>query len=193
MILQDINSQGIEKDFELFSNYCTFSKEYNRTFDARAVTIGSGNDTGIDGIGIIVNGYLVDDIEEVSDLLEQNGYLEVTYIFVQSKTSSSFESKEIGSFCFGVKDFFSETPGLIRNDDVTRFAEISDFILNHAASFKEDPKCRMYYVTTGRWNNDPNHLAIIRQFKSEAQQRLIYLSRILQREFCSQAIFSVFC
>lgn len=174
LILQDISSQGIEKDFELFANYCAFSKEYNRTFDARTVTIGAGSDTGIDGIGIIVNGYLVDDTEEVSDLLEQNGYIEVTYIFVQAKTSSSFDSKEIGAFCFGVKDFFSENPGLIRNDDITKFAEISDFVLNHAANFKEDPKCRMYYVTTGRWNDDPNHLAIINATKNDLETYNIF-------------------
>lgn len=174
LTLQDISPQGIEKDFELFANYCTLSKEYNRTFDTRTVTIGAGNDTGIDGIGIIVNGYLVDDTDEVSDLLEQNGYIEVTYVFVQAKTSSSFDSKEIGAFCFGVKDFFSENPGLKRNDDVTRFAEISDYILNHAADFKEDPKCRMYYVTTGRWNDDPNHLAIINATKSDLETYNIF-------------------
>lgn len=167
LILQDISSQGIEKDFEVFSNYCAFSKEYNRTFDAKSVTIGSGNDTGIDGLGIIVNGYLVEDIEEVSDLLDQNGYIEVTYVFVQAKTSSSFDSKEMGAFCFGVKDFFSENPGLVRNDDIEKFAEISNFVLDQAAKFKEDPKCRMYYITTGRWNDDPNHTAIINATRND--------------------------
>ncbi|MBE9139065.1 hypothetical protein IQ254_18010 [Nodosilinea sp. LEGE 07088] len=34
---------------------------------------------------------------------------------------------------------------------------------------------------------------LIRQFKSEVHQRLIYLNRILQMAFYSQAIFLVFC
>ena len=33
----------------------------------------------------------------------------------------------------------------------------------------------------------------IRQFKSEVHQRLIYLNRILQMVFYSQATFSVYC
>lgn len=167
LTLQDISSQGLEKDFELFANYCVVSKEYNRTFDSKGITVGAGNDTGIDGVGIIVNGYLVEDIEEVSDLLEQNGYIEATYVFIQAKTSPSFDSQGINSFCFGVKDFFSESPGLIRNEDITKFADISEFVLSKAAYFKEEPKCRMYYVTTGRWNDDPNHIAVINASRSD--------------------------
>lgn len=174
LTLQDITAQGLEKDFELFTNYCVVSKEYNRTFDTRAVTVGAGNDTGIDGIGIIVNGYLVEDIEEVSDLLEQNGYIEATYVFIQAKTSPSFDSQGISSFCFGVKDFFSESPGLIRNEDIVKFAEISDFVLSKAADFKEEPKCRMYYVTTGRWSDDLNHLAVINSSKSDLSSYNIF-------------------
>lgn len=158
---QEIESKGQSEDFEVFSNFCVLSKEYNRTFDPNDVTIGSGNDTGLDGIAIIVNGYLVEDSDEVQDLIEQNGYLEATYIFTQAKTTSSFGSQGISTFLFGVKDFFSETPGLVRNADVQRFADISNYILDNAIHFRRNPHCRMYYVTTGQWSDDPNHLAVI--------------------------------
>lgn len=158
---QDIESKGDSNDFELFTNYCVLSKEYNRTFDPANFTIGNGGDTGLDGIAIIVNGYLVEDIDEVQDLIKQNGYLETTYVFIQAKTSSSFSSSGISSFLFGVKDFFKEEPGLVRNSDIQRFAEISNFILNNAINFRQNPLCKMYYVTTGQWSNDPNHLAVI--------------------------------
>ena len=46
-------------------------------------------------------------MDEVSDLLKNNGYLDVTYIFTQVKTSSYFEAKEINNFYFGIQDFFS--------------------------------------------------------------------------------------
>lgn len=158
---QELSESAPDKDFELFSNFSVISKEYNRTFDVRTLTIGSGNDTGIDGIAIIINGFIVDDIDEVNDLIEHNGYLEVTYVFIQSKTSPSFDFAQINSFLFGIKDFFSETPGLIRNEDVTRFAEISNHILQNAARFKQNPKCKLYYVTTGKWSNDQNHTAAV--------------------------------
>lgn len=158
---QELLESTQDKDFELFSNFSVISKEYNRTFDVRSLTIGNGNDTGIDGIAIIVNGFIVEDIDEVNDLLEHNGYLEATYVFIQSKTSPNFDFAQINSFLFGVKDFFSEKPGLIRNEDVTRFAEISNHILQNAARFKENPKCKLYYVTTGKWSDDQNHIAAV--------------------------------
>lgn len=146
------------KDFELFCNYTIISNEYNKTFDVELVTIGSGHDTGIDGIAIVVNGYLIEEIEEIDDLLQKNGYLEVTYIFIQTKTSSNFEAKEINTFYFGVNDFFSESPQLPRNDDIKHFAELSDHILAHASSFKENPKCKTFFVTTGVRNEDDENI-----------------------------------
>ena len=87
-------------------NYAIISNEYNKTFDVNSITVGSGHDTGIDGIAIIVNGHLIEEMDEVSDLLKNNGYLDVTYIFTQVKTSSYFEAKEINNFYFGIQDFF---------------------------------------------------------------------------------------
>lgn len=52
----EIESAGPSDNFEVFANYCVVSKEYNRTFNPSEVSIGNGNDTGIDGIAIIVNG-----------------------------------------------------------------------------------------------------------------------------------------
>ena len=41
----------------------------------------SGGDTGIDAVGIIVNGTLVSDPELISELAATNGYLDVTFHF----------------------------------------------------------------------------------------------------------------
>jgi hypothetical protein len=171
---QEIESKSQSENFEIFSNYCVVSKEYNRTFDPAAVTIGSGNDTGIDGIAIIVNGYLVEDTDEIQDLIEQNGYLEATYIFTQAKTSPSFESAGINTFLFGVKDFFSETPGLVRNSDIHRFADMSNYILGKAIHFKSNPLCRLYYITTGQWSEDPNHITIVKSGLSQLRAENIF-------------------
>lgn len=72
-------SEELPSDFEKFVNYTLISKEYTKTFDVDTVTVASGNDTGIDGIGIIVNGHLIDYVDGINDLLDKNGYLEVTY------------------------------------------------------------------------------------------------------------------
>ena len=60
----ELTSDGPEKDFEKFSNYCLVSKEYNKSFDLELIYTGMGDDTGIDGIAIIINGQLIENIED---------------------------------------------------------------------------------------------------------------------------------
>ena len=90
---------------------------------------------------------------------------DVTYIFIQAKTSSSFDTKEMHSFYFGVSDFFSENPQLPRNNDIKRLSELSEYILDRASDFKENPKCKTYFITTGVANEDQNISAVTQSSK----------------------------
>jgi hypothetical protein len=157
----EIPSKGESKDFEKLVNYTVLSHEYNKTFEVDDTTVGDGNDTGLDGIAIIVNGQLIDTTDEIDDLLDKNNFLEVEYIFIQSKTSPNFDSGDINTFIFGVQDFFSLTPKLVRNEDITRFAEISNYLFKKAPKFRENPSLKLFYVTTGKWTNDVNLRAVI--------------------------------
>lgn len=159
---QEKPESNLSDDFEYFSNYSVVSNEYNKTFDPDSLMIGSGQDTGIDGIAIIVNGQLIEDENEIDDLLESNGYLEVSYIFIQSKTSSGFDTAEMHKFYFGVTDFFSEEPSLPRNPDVQKINEISEYLLTKASSFKENPICKIYYVTTGVYDEKDGNIEAVR-------------------------------
>lgn len=170
IINQGITSISESTDFEKFSNYSILSSEYQKSFDIDFVTVGEGNDTGLDGIAIIVNGVLIEDSDEIDDLLEKNGYLEVEYVFIQSKTSSSFDSGEIGKFLYGVKDFFAEVPTLVRNQDIQDYAELSDHLMTKAPNFRNNPSIKLYYVTTGIWTNDQNLSAVFNNGKQELEQ-----------------------
>ena len=146
--VQELESEDESKDFEKLVNYTAISNEYNKTFELDFVTVGEGNDTGLDGIAIIVNGQLIESTDEVDDLIEKNGYLEVVYIFTQAKTSSNFNGGDINTFLFGIKDFFSESPRLVRNEDIQKFAELSNYVYSKAAVFRKNPDLKIYYVTT---------------------------------------------
>ena len=161
LISQELITTTENDDFESFSNYIAVSNEYNKSFDPAIVSVGSGQDTGIDGIAIIVNGRLIEETNEIDDLLSSNGYLEATYIFVQAKTSSNFDTTEMRTFYFGVNDFFSESPKLPRNQDVEKFSELSNYLLENASDFKENPKCKTYYITTGVLNNSDLNLKAV--------------------------------
>jgi AIPR protein len=166
---QEMQPTSEASDFELFCNYSVLSNEYNKTFDAKTITTGAGADTGIDGLAIIVNGHLVEDTDEIDSLLESNGFLDVTYLFIQAKTSSSFDTKEMHAFYFGVSDFFSEEPKLPRNDDIEKYAELSEYILDNASDFKDNPICKTFYVTTGVVNEDQNISAVVNSSKNELE------------------------
>lgn len=169
LIDQEIEKGSDSSNFELFCNYSIVSSEYNKTFDVKSVTVGEGSDTGIDGIAIIVNGHLVDDTDEIDNLLESNGFLDVVYLFMQSKTSSNFDTKEMHAFYFGIIDFFSENPKLTRNSDIKKFSEISEYLLEKVSDFKENPKCKSFFITTGVLNEDKNISAVVSRFKEDIE------------------------
>jgi hypothetical protein len=159
---QEKKEKNLPDDFEYFCNYSVVANQYNRTFDPDEITIGSGNDTGIDGLAIIVNGFLIENQSEIDDLLKTNGYLEVTYVFIQAKTSSKMETKNMHQFYFGVQDFFSETPKLVRNDDISKLAEVSNHIISNASNFRTNPKCKLFYVTTGIYDQEDANIEAAR-------------------------------
>lgn len=152
---QDLTSTPEDKQFEHFAAFLTIGRSLSEAFDTTDVVIGAGGDTGIDAIAIIVNGSLVDDEAAVEEFVERNGYLDVTFIFVQAERSSSFDTAKIGQFSYGVQDFFRDEPLLPRGKEVARLAKIMSSIYRQSSKFKRgNPTCRLYYVTTGTWIGD---------------------------------------
>ena len=149
-----------ETRFEHFATYLATSRHVADTFDTADLVTGAGGDTGIDAIAIVINGSLVTDSELVAELAAANRYLDVTFVFVQAARSAVFDGGKIGTFGFGVCDFFQDYPKLPRNAAITEAASIMSAIYASSPLFtKGNPVCRLYYVTTGQWVNDANLLA----------------------------------
>jgi hypothetical protein len=149
---------GLKEDarFEHLTAYLAIRRHYSRSFDTKDVVVGKGGDTGLDAIAIIVNGLLITDVDEVQEMLDQNGFLEATFIFVQAERSASFDGAKIGTVGNGVNDFFSENPKMDRNQDIKDAAEIMAAVYDRSPQFRKRPSCRIYYVTTGSWSDDKN-------------------------------------
>jgi hypothetical protein len=160
LLLEFSNEFGIgllkeDSRFEHFATWLTVRRHYSETtFDPGNLVTGKGDDTGIDAIGIVVNNNLVTDVDTIDDLLSLNGYLDVSFVFVQAERSAHFDTGKIGKFGFGVKDFFGEGK-LPRNEAVQSYSEIMSAIYAKSAKFRPgNPQCYLYYVTTGKWNNE---------------------------------------
>jgi hypothetical protein len=144
-----------DQRFEQLAAWLTVRRHYSdTTFDPSNLVTGSGGDTGIDAIAVVVNNNLILDEAAIEDLVAINKYLDVTFIFVQAERSPHFDMAKIGQFGFGVRDFFGEGK-LPRNEAVSLYSDIMDTTYNHSSSFRpRNPACILYYVTTGKWNND---------------------------------------
>ena len=139
--------------FEHLSAWLTVRRHFSdSSFSPSEIVTGSGGDTGIDALAIIVNNNLVTDVDSVEDLLALNGYLDVEFVFVQAARSAHFDSGKLAKLGFGVKDFFGDGK-LPRNEAVKNFAEIMEALYEKSGKFRpKNPKCHLYYVTTGTWN-----------------------------------------
>jgi hypothetical protein len=156
----EITDQAEDNRFEQFTAWLTVRRHYtDSTFNPAELWTEGGDDTGIDAIGVIVNNNLITDVDMIEDLLEVNGYLDVTFVFVQAERSPNFDSAKIGTFGNGVRDFFGDGQ-LKRNKKVKDYVDIMTAIYEQGSKFKSsNPNCHLYYVTTGKWNKDQNLVA----------------------------------
>lgn len=155
----ELDRRSEEDQFEHFSAFATVKRHYDRTFAPADIVVGSGGDTGIDAIAIIVNNVLVTDVDSIDELATNNGYLDVTFIFVQSERSSSFDGMKIMNLTAGIVDFFEENPRLVRNENIREASLVKAAIYDRLTMFRQRPDCICYYVTTGKWQNDQNLIA----------------------------------
>lgn len=170
-----LESLSEDKAFEHLAAYLTTAEHYTDSFTTDDIVIGAGGDGGIDAIAIIVNGTLVSEPEEIDDLSNTNGYLDVTFILVQSERSSSFNTAKIGQFGFGVSDFFSEKPSLPQNDELALKHRIVNEIYRRSGNFRKgNPRCFLYYTTTGTWVDDANLVARRDSVKSDLSSMNIF-------------------
>ena len=100
---QKIDGFEQSDQFEAFVNYIVVSDIYPEEFDFSVVTTGTG-EFGIDGIAIIVNDALVDDEEQLEDIIENSSVLQIQFLFIQAKTSASFDSGDMSKFFHAVLD-----------------------------------------------------------------------------------------
>ncbi len=145
-----------DKRFEHFATFLAVSRHLSEAFNTTDLVTGSGGDTGIDAIAIIVNNVLVTDPDLVTELASLNNFIDATFILVQAERSSNFDMAKIGQFGFGAVDFFTENFKYQRNEKVTNAAEIMTAIYDKSSKFKGNPVCRLFYITTGQWVEDRN-------------------------------------
>ncbi|RXJ79788.1 AIPR family protein [Arcobacter sp. F2176] len=179
-IQNNLDTYDITAKFEHLCNFLVVYNEYNSmSFDFSDVHTGKATQ-GIDGIGIIVNGKFCTSVQEIKDLIDTTGYLDVKFILIQTKTSDKFSGEELGAFFTWSKKFFMEKGNLFSTDSMKNFVEMKEFIYANVDSMKRHtPYCKLYFLNTGIWNDDANLTSIIEDGKSELQNLSMFCEDIV--------------
>lgn len=163
-VLTDLNEPCV---FEHLVNFCVLSKYTTDEIDLNLVHTGGDGDPSIDGIGIIINGHIICDPEELDGIKRMTPRMEIDFVFIQSKTSSDFDSGEILKFISGVREFLDASPKGLPSSTYRNQLEIRDTVIGMLASTHRNPTCNLYYVTTGQWKENAQLIGRIDRAKQD--------------------------
>lgn len=114
--------------------------------------LGGGDDEGIDAAAVIVNGKVVSEPSEIDDLIAEQGANSAKVVFIQAKTSESYDSKLIAKFLHGVEAVtkYAMKPGSIDLPPrLVDLASLIDRIAESGDKFQDSRiPCELFYVTT---------------------------------------------
>lgn len=128
-----------------------------------------GNEFGIDGIAISIQGTLCTDIDEAAAILSVGKNHTSEFRFYQSKTSDSLDYGNISKFLDAVYDFFTDKK-FVTGTQLENLIEVKEEIYKESA--KTSPSLKCYYCTTGSGNIPP----LIQQLLDTNKARLADLN-----------------
>jgi len=167
--------------FEKFVNHAILSTHQPDAFAAdsdllESVSVGGSDDMGIDGIAVKLNGLLLTNIQDITDILDRCNRATVEFIFIQSKYKSKFDSGEFNKFAAGVRDFLSEEHFLPANDKVKKRLEIKDYLLSDdvVVIWEKNPTVRLYYVAMGKWRDNQHVIGLAKKLQDDIQATRTY-------------------
>lgn len=155
--VQDNNLDKLpeDKQFEHFANYIVVGNYFDvNRFELLSLSTGE-NAPGIDGIAIIVNNRLCTSETDVSEMIELNGYLDVEFLFIQSKRTAGFSGPDLGNEFIWIKQFFSFNTSKKYTEEFNNFINIAKSIYKNSKFFKKrNPIVKIFYLCDGKWVDD---------------------------------------
>lgn len=152
--------------FEHFVNYTIIDKKSEERFDIEELNIGIESTLGLDGFAIILNKKVINTVDEITEFLKEHSDVSAEVIFIQSKTSKGFETKDIGGFGWAISDFISEEQKIQWSNIAKEKIELFNILIQNSSKLKVKPVCQLYYVTLGAKSDDKNINAKIEDIKN---------------------------
>lgn len=114
--------------------------------------IGGGNDEGVDVAAVIVNNQIVFEPNEIDELISDQNSSTARVVFIQAKTSESYDSKLMSKFLHGVESiskYALDSNSVKLPSQLADIALLIERIAENMASFSHTRiPCDLYYITT---------------------------------------------
>lgn len=173
-------AESQENQFEVYSVFAVLSGLLGENIDAYDVHL-SGDEFGIDGIAIIIQGEIVRNRIEAEEKLDAIKNPSVEFVFFQAKTSTSYDYGDISKFFDAVSGFFNgelkgESPAV---DDCISAMEA----IYEKGTGKRNPKISCYYVATGNYEQPFKIERLRENFREKLSETNIFDVETITVEF----------
>ncbi|ALR19195.1 hypothetical protein ATN00_01615 [Sphingobium baderi] len=157
--------------FEAYTIYSVISGQLGHGINPLQVHL-KGDEFGLDGAAVIIQGDLVTDTDEANAALQDVNNPEVEFAFFQSKTGTSYDYGDIGKLFDAVEKFFDdELYG--ESDQLDDLINVKDVIYKKAVA-KKNPGLRIYYATSELYKNPPRIEKLIDDRMQRLKDRSIF-------------------
>lgn len=154
------------KSFERLVNYVVLSKIDPEAFADPAtfelIDVDKKSTFGIDAFALFVNDNLITNKDEI-DHHRKTKRLDVRFVFVQTKRSTSIDAGDLLKFTTSVRNVFSTKPDIKLSEELQEAKQLIDEIFKHenARLFaNKKPKCELYFATSGSPIKDETLLGV---------------------------------
>lgn len=148
----DLTEYNESDTFELYSIHSVLNGLLGENIEAAKAHL-VGQEFGLDGIAILLNGQIIHDSEDLKEKLEHETRPTYSFHFFQAKTSPSFKYGDVAKFFDAVVSFFQD-PDLHSTEQLKELANIKDEIFRN--TLRQNPSLSLHYCTTGTYNPDEN-------------------------------------
>tara|TARA_R100000049_G_C1946260_1_gene91529 strand:- start:443 stop:2176 length:1734 start_codon:yes stop_codon:yes gene_type:complete len=162
--------------FEAYTIFSVISGQLSYGVDPLQVHL-KGDEFGLDGVGILIQGKLAADTDEASALLDDVVDPDVEFLFFQSKTGTSYDYGDIGKMFDGIDQFFNDEL-LGESDQLDDLMAVKELIFEKAVT-RRNPALRVYYATTGTYSHpDKIENLLDRRMRTLREQSIFDTSRM---------------
>lgn len=167
---QTLGALRVDELFESFCAYAILSSLYEDDFDSEEFRLGQRGDLGIDAASLIINGDLLLDSADVQQAVSASRNLDVTFVVIQARSTSSFDAKTITDVGDNLVQLFtSQAVSYPMSPDVEDLRRSIDVVYTDIGKLKKLPTLRVFYATTGRVTADVH----LEEKRKAAEARLL--------------------